>query len=102
MLSDRETKGLTVLDSMTGRDISCLWNCYSLFAQREFIEALQEFSENFQRSNESDWSVPGGYNCMFQGFTVLMPVFWENSNRTNYTTFAFYYYAFKLICLFCH
>ena len=73
MLSDRETKGLTVLDSMTGRDISCLWNCYSLFAQREFIEALQEFSENFQRSNESDWSVPGGYryNCMFQGFTVL-------------------------------
>ena len=59
-----------MLDSMTGRDISCLWNCYSLFAQREFIEALQEFSKNFQRSNESDWSVPGGYNCMFQCFTV--------------------------------
>ena len=71
-LSDRETKGLTVLDSMTGRDISCLWNCYSLFAQREFIEALQEFSENFQRSNESDWSVPGGYNCMLPGFTVIV------------------------------
>ena len=73
MLFDRETKGLSVLDSMTGRDISCLWNCYSLFAQREFIEALQEFSENFQCSNESDWSMPGGYNCMFQGFTVELP-----------------------------
>ena len=71
MLSDRETKGLTVLDSMTGRDLSCVWNCYSLFAQREFIEALQEFSKNFQHSNESDWSVPGGYSCMFQGFTVV-------------------------------
>ena len=59
-----------MLDSMTGRDISCLWNGYSLFAQREFIEALQEFSKNFQHSNESDWSVPGGYSCMFQGFTV--------------------------------
>ena len=70
MLFDLITKSLTVLDSMTGRDISCLWNCNSLFAQREFIEALQEFSENFQRSNESDWSVPGGYSCMFQGFTV--------------------------------
>jgi hypothetical protein len=70
LLSDCEKKGRTVLDSMTGRDISCLWNCYSLFAQREFIEALQEFSENFQRSNESDWSVPGGYSCMFRGFTV--------------------------------
>ena len=57
---------------MTGRDISCLWNCYSLFAQREFIEALQEFSENFQHSNESDWSVPGGYNCMLPGFTVFL------------------------------
>ena len=64
-------KSLTVLDSMTGRDISCLWNCYSLSAQREFIEALQEFSKNFQRSNESDWSMPGGYKYMFQGFTVI-------------------------------
>ena len=42
----------------------------ALSAQREFIEALQEFSKNFQRSNESDWSVPGGYNCMLPGFTV--------------------------------
>ena len=66
MLFDRETKGLTVLNSMTGRDISCLWNCYSLFAQREFIEALQEFSENFQRSNKSDWSVPGDITVCFQ------------------------------------
>ena len=65
MLSDRETKGLTVLNSMTGRDISCLWNCYSLFAQREFIEALQEFSENFQHSNESDWSMPGDISVCF-------------------------------------
>ena len=59
-----------MLDYMTGRDISCLWNGYSLFAQREFIEALQEFSKNFQRSNGSDWSVPGGYSCIIQGFTV--------------------------------
>ena len=66
MLSDRETKGLTVLYSMSGRDISCLWNCYSLFAQREFIEALQEFSKNFQRSNESDWSVPGDITVCFK------------------------------------
>ena len=68
MLSDCETKGLTVLNSMTGRDISCLWNCYSLFAQREFIEALQEISKNFQRSNESvsDWSVPGDITVCFQ------------------------------------
>ena len=52
-----------------------------LFAQREFIEALQEFSENFQRSNESDWSVPGGYNCMLPGFTVcifLPTLFYKN------------------------
>ena len=68
MLSDRETKGLTVLNSMTGRDVSCLWNCYSLSAQREFIEVLQEFSKNFQRSNESDWSVPrpGDITVCFQ------------------------------------
>ena len=93
MLSDRETKSLTVLDSMSGRDIYCLWNCYSLFAQREFIEALQEFSENFQHSNESDWSVPGGYNCMLPGFTVVLRknsqinVFVRKNNKlalTNY------------------
>ena len=66
MLFDRETKSLIVFDSMTGRDISCLWNCYSLCAQREFIEALQEFSKNFQRSNESDWSVPGDIAVCFK------------------------------------
>ena len=55
-----------MFDSMTGRDISCLWNGYSLFAQREFIEALQEISENFQRSNGSDWSVPGDIAVCFK------------------------------------
>ena len=89
MLSDRETQSLTVLDSMTGRDISCLWNCYSLFAQREFIEALQEFSENFQRSNESDWSVPGGYNCMLSGFTVFYQFCLSGLSLQHYVSMIF-------------
>ena len=75
---------------MSGRDISCLWNCNSLFAQREFKEALQEFSENFQRSNESDWSVPGGYNCMFQGFTVVSYISWYVFGSMSLTSLPIY------------